>query len=234
MGIYSFIPSEHTINEQFRKVAFFTGDLSDLINVLIWRPKFGESDLLRVFLTIFILLALSGAGPQVPARRVQTTVPVAELPSSEVKPELPKLLGKIEKDPFDKRKFLLELKQKGFDAQRRGNVVTIRLKTDLIIDHDYGGLSEYGQGVLKAYSNKLNQYPVKEVHVEGFTDSWGEILDNLAVSQSRAEIVLEELKGNGVSAKTFRAIGRGEAFPVSTNNLDAGRAKNRRIEIVVR
>jgi outer membrane protein OmpA-like peptidoglycan-associated protein len=71
------------------------------------------------------------------------------------------------------------------------------------------------------------------VSVEGFTDSRGADDANLKLSQQRADSVKDYLVSQGVKAEKLRAVGRGEASPVASNDSPEGRANNRRVEIVV-
>ncbi len=67
--------------------------------------------------------------------------------------------------------------------------------------------------------------------VEGHTDSKGSDAYNLNLSQKRAESVVNYLASKGVSASRLKAIGYGETIPQQTNETDAGRAMNRRVEV---
>ena len=68
------------------------------------------------------------------------------------------------------------------------------------------------------------------LEIQGYTDSQGGGDMNLALSQSRAESVLNELRARRVVTNSFKAIGYGEASPVADNGTEAGREANRRIE----
>jgi outer membrane protein OmpA-like peptidoglycan-associated protein len=73
----------------------------------------------------------------------------------------------------------------------------------------------------------------KLVSIEGFTDSRGADDMNMRLSQDRANAVKDYLVSQGVKPEKVRAIGRGEASPVASNDTPEGRANNRRVEIVV-
>lgn len=68
------------------------------------------------------------------------------------------------------------------------------------------------------------------LEIQGYTDSQGREEMNLALSQSRAESVLNELRARRVVTKSFKAVGYGEESPVADNDTEAGREANRRIE----
>lgn len=70
------------------------------------------------------------------------------------------------------------------------------------------------------------------VEVAGHTDGVGQDGDNLKLSLARAQAVAAWLAQNGVAAARLEAKGYGETQPVADNNSDAGRAVNRRVELV--
>lgn len=69
--------------------------------------------------------------------------------------------------------------------------------------------------------------------IEGHTDSQGSDQANLTLSQARADAVKAHLVSAGVAPDKVRAVGRGEAQPVASNDSPEGRANNRRVEIIV-
>lgn len=71
------------------------------------------------------------------------------------------------------------------------------------------------------------------IRIEGFTDSKGADAANIALSQRRANAVMVALRAGGLSAARLRASGKGRAQPVADNGSEAGRARNRRVEIIV-
>ncbi len=72
------------------------------------------------------------------------------------------------------------------------------------------------------------------IRVEAHTDSQGSDAINLALSQKRADAVRDALVAAGVPAGRIRAVGLGEGQPVADNSTEAGRARNRRVEVSLR
>ncbi|MGI9382293.1 MAG: OmpA family protein [Methyloligellaceae bacterium] len=70
--------------------------------------------------------------------------------------------------------------------------------------------------------------------VSGHTDADGETLNNLDLSRKRAQAVVEFLISKGVTAKRLTAIGYGDTRPVAPNDTQSNKARNRRIEFVVK
>jgi outer membrane protein OmpA-like peptidoglycan-associated protein len=79
----------------------------------------------------------------------------------------------------------------------------------------------------------LQTEPDKKIRVEGHTDSRGAAETNLELSQKRAEAVREALVGLGVAEDRITALGMGEDFPIASNEDEAGRAQNRRVDVIL-
>lgn len=71
------------------------------------------------------------------------------------------------------------------------------------------------------------------IRIEGFTDNKGADAANIVLSQRRANAVLVALRAGGLSSTRLKAIGKGRSQPVADNGSEAGRARNRRVEIIV-
>lgn len=71
------------------------------------------------------------------------------------------------------------------------------------------------------------------VRVVGHTDSQGSEMINLQLSIARAEAVVEHLRERGIALERLSADGRGEADPLTSNATEAGRARNRRVELLL-
>jgi len=69
------------------------------------------------------------------------------------------------------------------------------------------------------------------VRIEGHTDGQGADAANQALSRQRAEAVRQVLISQGVPGSRIRVVGQGESVPVADNGNEAGRARNRRVEI---
>ena len=79
----------------------------------------------------------------------------------------------------------------------------------------------------------LNAYPNSRVKLVGYTDSTGDPSANKSLSLARARAVGDLLSNGGVAASRIDADGMGAENPVASNDTEAGRAKNRRLELVV-
>ncbi|MEM6942030.1 MAG: OmpA family protein, partial [Pseudomonadota bacterium] len=84
--------------------------------------------------------------------------------------------------------------------------------------------------IMDAIAEVLKQCEGLPLEIQGYTDSQGREVMNQALSQSRAESVLNELRARRVLTSTFRPVGYGEENPIADNKTEEGREANRRIE----
>jgi outer membrane protein OmpA-like peptidoglycan-associated protein len=112
----------------------------------------------------------------------------------------------------------------------RGLIVNIN---DVLFDFDKYTLKPGAREKLAKVSGILLAYPGLKVQLEGHTDSIGTDEYNLKLSEQRADAVRDYLTSQGVPADCLSAVGLGKADPVATNDNDAGRQQNRRVEMVV-
>lgn len=112
----------------------------------------------------------------------------------------------------------------------RGAVITLG---DVLFDFDRATLRSGAQQNLYRLVTFLNDNPEREVLIEGHTDSVGSESYNLDLSQRRAQSVRDFLASNGVAASRMAVRGFGESRPLASNESDAGRQQNRRVEVVI-
>ena len=86
---------------------------------------------------------------------------------------------------------------------------------------------------LKDLTAILKAYPAVTVRLEGHTDSMGAKEANKMLSQNRADAIRATLVASGVDAKRMETAGWGGERPIASNDIDEGRAKNRRLEMIV-
>ncbi len=127
-----------------------------------------------------------------------------------------------------------ELERQVSDLQaeetERGLVLTLGA---VLFETNKATLQSGAQRTVQKVAEFLNQYPERNILIEGFTDSQGSDAYNQKLSQERAQTVRNELAKHGVAAGRVDIVGYGEEYPVASNDNAAGRQQNRRVEIVI-
>ncbi len=109
-----------------------------------------------------------------------------------------------------------------------------RLSAEVLFDFDKDNIRAGAQNDLHKIAKYLQQKPFKKVIIEGHTDSKGSDSYNLDLSQRRAQQVKKWLiKKYEFEESKFTPVGKGEKVPVATNDTDAGRQQNRRVEFKI-
>ncbi len=118
------------------------------------------------------------------------------------------------------------------------NLVRLTLASGILFAEGGWELNESGKALLAKVAPALKDLSGQRIVVKGFTDNVpiGPALrerfaSNVELSKARADTVADFLKAQGVPANLITTSGLGQAHPVATNNIDEGRAKNRRVEI---
>ena len=101
-------------------------------------------------------------------------------------------------------------------------------------EFDRAALTAEGRSILDRAAAVLEGNPTVRVEIVGHTDSRGSDEYNQRLSERRAQSVRTYLESKGISANRLSASGRGESSPVASNDTDAGRAQNRRVELTAR
>jgi outer membrane protein OmpA-like peptidoglycan-associated protein len=111
----------------------------------------------------------------------------------------------------------------------RGMVMTL---SDVLFDTGQATLKPGADRALDRLAQFLKDSPNSAVLIEGHTDSVGTDDYNLALSERRAQSVADALSSRGISSDRVQTKGLGKAYPVASNDTQAGRQQNRRVEIV--
>lgn len=117
---------------------------------------------------------------------------------------------------------------------RQGDDVVISL-TGINFGVGRSTVAAASEPLLKKVQEAIARFPGASIVVEGHTDSNGSDSQNLLLSQDRADAVKDYLVRNaGVNVERISSIGYGEARPVASNETSEGRARNRRIDLIIR
>ena len=104
---------------------------------------------------------------------------------------------------------------------------------DVLFDFDKATLKSGGIRAVEKLSLFLLEYPERTVSIEGYTDSIGSEEYNRKLSLRRADAVRQALIERDISPRRIAIKGYGEQYPVASNSTEAGRQRNRRVEVVI-
>jgi len=126
-----------------------------------------------------------------------------------------------------------EIKQNvpGATVERVGEGIAVTFASGLLFDFDSDVLRSDARHNLDALAGSLKEYDNSDLLIVGHTDNVGSDTYNLGLSQRRAESAARYLASRGVARYDTR--GRGENEPIASNDSEAGRQQNRRVEIAI-
>ena len=121
----------------------------------------------------------------------------------------------------------------GQTAEETKPHIKLRLSDEVLFDKGSSALKPEGVQKVGEIAAALREDPEGHAIVKGYTSSEGPDEANLLLSQRRAEVIRSQLIANRVAATRITAVGMGESNPIADDATEAGRAKNRRVEIEV-
>lgn len=121
----------------------------------------------------------------------------------------------------------------GAEVVRIGEGIAVIFDSGLLYDFDSDAVKPAARTNLENLAASLQQHPDSEVLIVGHTDNVGSASYNRGLSQRRAEAAASVLRNEGITAGRIRTEGMGFSEPVSTNETEAGRADNRRVEVAI-
>ncbi len=122
----------------------------------------------------------------------------------------------------------------GAQVERVNEGIKITLSENTVnFDFNSAALTTVSKSNLDKLAGVMVQYPDTNINVYGHTDSKGTDEYNLTLSQRRANSVIDYLVSKGIARTRLNAMGMGEKDPIATNETEAGRAQNRRVEFAI-
>lgn len=122
----------------------------------------------------------------------------------------------------------------GVDVSRTADDrLKLNIPTDISFDSNRADIKPNFRPILDNFAASLNDNPVTNVTIIGHADSTGNDAINDPLSRARAASTRDYLVSRGVSGYRFSTDGRGSREPIASNATEAGKAKNRRVEIYV-
>lgn len=121
----------------------------------------------------------------------------------------------------------------GATVTRVGEGIAVTFASGLLYDFDSDVVRADAAQNLRSLAASLDKYANTDLLIVGHTDAVGTSDYNQTLSQRRATAAASYLTAQGVNSARLRAVGRGETEPLATNDTEAGRQLNRRVEIAI-
>jgi chemotaxis protein MotB len=174
------------------------------------------------------------------AAELESQLAAARQRIADLEGQLDKSKGSLAQAERDLLKALRPEISKGtVSVNQSGDALTINLASSLLFDSGQDQLKAGGADALRRVGGVLKEFTEKQVHVAGYTDNVAikgalkkKFPSNKELSDARAESAAQALRDGGVTSN-LSAAGHGETNPVASNNTAEGRAKNRRVEVIV-
>jgi outer membrane protein OmpA-like peptidoglycan-associated protein len=134
---------------------------------------------------------------------------------------------------MDKQAKELEQNIKGAKVERVGEGIQVTFESGLLFDFDSDVVRPEAQTNLRELALSLDKYPGSDLLIAGHTDAVGSDAYNQRLSERRSASAANYLVSQGVARSRLATRGLGETEPVATNDTEAGRRQNRRVEVAI-
>ena len=179
-----------------------------------------------------LLAGCSGNAPEnVAGEGERQAAPTAVVSETDAAPAAPGLRAEVSP---------LSGKISGLNTRVTDMGTIIDLPSDALFEYDKAALTPAAEVELRKAAELIRASPPGAIEIIGHTDSKGDDSYNLTLSEARARTVADWFgRQIGVRQREFRVSGKGESAPIAPNedasgaDDPAGRAKNRRVEVVV-
>lgn len=121
----------------------------------------------------------------------------------------------------------------GAKVERVGEGIRVVFDTGLLYSTGSSTMTPASRYNIEKLARVLSKYDDTNVVIEGHTDTIGDEAANQKLSERRAESVATLLKTYGVASGRLSTVGYGKTRPVATNETEAGRRLNRRVEVLI-
>lgn len=141
--------------------------------------------------------------------------------------------GAIIGHQMDQQAKELRIEIAGATVERVGEGIQVTFASGLLYDFDSDAIRPEAARNLQNLATSLKKYPNTELLIVGHTDALGSTSYNQDLSTRRANSASGYLTSQGIGSSRLRSSGRGELEAVATNETEAGRQANRRIEVAI-
>jgi outer membrane protein OmpA-like peptidoglycan-associated protein len=134
---------------------------------------------------------------------------------------------------MDKQAEELAKELPGAKVERVGEGILVTFESGILFDFDSDALRPAARENLRNLAASLDKYRRTNVLLVGHTDAVGADTYNQGLSERRASTAASLLASQGVPRSRAEAVGRGETEPLASNDTEAGRQQNRRVEVAI-
>lgn len=139
------------------------------------------------------------------------------------------LIGK----KMDKQAAQIENTVPGAEVIKAGEGIIVKFDSGILFDFDKSDLKPNAKENIRKLVQSMNENAETDILVVGHTDNVGKATYNQGLSERRAASVKSYAVAQGLNASRIKTKGMGAEEPIASNETDAGRAENRRVEIVI-
>jgi len=126
-----------------------------------------------------------------------------------------------------------QLQGTGVSVTRQGDNLILNMPGDITFATNQSDIKPGFYDVLNSVVLVLKEFEKTSIHITGYTDSTGSFEYNIKLSEKRAQSVASYLQAQQVHAARLVTKGRGPQDPVADNGTEAGRARNRRVVLML-
>lgn len=121
----------------------------------------------------------------------------------------------------------------GAEVKRVGEGINVTFESGVLFSVNQSEISSSAQSKIKDLANVFTKYPDSYILIEGHTDASGSGEHNMKLSEERAKAVAAYLQAQNISSSRLKTAWYGENQPKVSNNSEANKALNRRVEFAI-
>ncbi len=141
--------------------------------------------------------------------------------------------GAVIGNKMDKQAKEIENDIPGAKVERVGEGIVVEFSEKILFGYDQSDLTAPAKENLDKLVTILSKYPDTDMEIQGHTDNKGSEAYNSKLAERRALTVSSYLNAKGISSSRLKVQAFGESAPKYDNEIDEGRAQNRRVEFLI-
>jgi outer membrane protein OmpA-like peptidoglycan-associated protein len=134
---------------------------------------------------------------------------------------------------MDKKADELDEELENAEVERVGEGIKVTFDSGLLFEFDSAEIQGQSEENLTEFAQTMQDFEESNILIVGHTDAKGSSDYNQKLSENRAQSAANFLMRQGLSGDRITTTGKGEAEPVATNDTEAGRQQNRRVEVAI-